>query len=146
MKKLTVGIATLILATSASVYAVTQQTTATDHNRLNSILNDNGFTHVTEIEWESSDRIEIEGFTDDGWFVEQRFSSNNEIERDEREKLVTPAWGLEPAQVQNILERGIAEGMVRFDELEVNSRGQIELEGYNNNGREIEIKLMLSEL
>ena len=59
--------------------------------------------------------------------------------------MISP-WGMEASQVQQAIDRGVAEGMVRFDELEVNSRGQIELDGYNANGREIELKFMLSDL
>lgn len=136
-----------LLATSGLVLAQQGERSATqDVERVLEHISGYSFTHVVEIEWESRDQIDIEGFLDDGWFAEVRFSASGEPVREERERLITGAWGLTPQQVETVLNRGIEAGMVRFDELDVSSRGYVELEGYNDRGREIEINLSLSDL
>jgi len=148
MKKLLLTVVTAsVLATSTGV-ALAQQNSNTQDSMDKSMqfIESYEFSHIREAEWEDYSRIDVEGFLKDGWFAEVRFDSEGNVVREERERLITGSWGLTPSQFKQLLNRGTKAGMVRFDEFEVNDRGEIELEGYNQNDQDIEIKLMLNDL
>ncbi|MDR5900082.1 PepSY domain-containing protein [Halomonas vilamensis] len=101
-----------------------------------------GFTHFEEIETKSRGRIEVEGWLDDEWFAETRFSlESGETLREKRERLITGAWGMSADEVRQAFEVAKTEGMTKFEEIEIDESGMIEIEGRDGDGQELEISL-----
>lgn len=105
-----------------------------------------GFTHYLEIEAKDSDRVEIEGWLDDEWKAEVRLSlDSGDPLKEERKRLVSGAWGMTEADVRLAMETAVAEGMVEFEEMEIDQSGLIEVEGRDSDGRELEVTTRLGE-
>ncbi|RUO32925.1 hypothetical protein [Aliidiomarina soli] len=119
---------------------------ADDHGKVNDWLDDYGFSHVTEVEWKSGDRVEVEGFARDGMHSEVVFNADGDVHQEEHERYSRDAWGLDLSQLQKAMDKGKEGGIHRFDEIAVSSNGEVEVEGYDQDGSEVEIKLQLDEL
>ena len=52
-----------------------------------------------------------------------------------------PDWSLTGDQLRQALSLAQARGMQRFDELEVDSNGHVEIEGYDANQRDLDLDL-----
>lgn len=140
---------TLIAISVASGLAVAAPAMADhhgDHGKVHEWLDSYGFSHVTEVEWKSNGRVEAEGFARDGMLSEVVFNSNGEVDSEEHERYARDAWGLDLSQLQNAMEQGKEGGIKRFDEIDVSSRGTVEVDGYDDNDREIELALQLNDL
>ncbi|RCV88389.1 PepSY domain-containing protein [Billgrantia montanilacus] len=100
-----------------------------------------GFQHFQEIEVKGRDSVEIEGWLDDEWQAEVRLSlETGESLEEERKRREGGAWGMSEADVKLAMELAVAEGMVEFEEIEVDRDGRIEVEGRDSDGRELEVK------
>nr|WP_163503783.1 PepSY domain-containing protein [Halomonas socia] len=112
-------------------------------DRLDDMLaaaNDYGITHFEEIEAKSRDSVEIEGWIDDEWYVDVRISLNDgETLQEERERRVSGAWGMSEEDVRSVFEIAASEGMVEFEEIQIDKQGMIEIEGDDERGRELEV-------
>lgn len=112
-------------------------------DRLDEILaaaDDYGITHFEEIEAKGGDSVEIEGWIDDEWYVDVRFSlSDGETLQEERERRVSGAWGMSEEDVRSVFAIAASEGMVEFEEIQIDKQGMIEIEGDDERGREIEV-------
>lgn len=107
-----------------------------------SVANEYGFTHFEEIEVRSRDSVEIEGWVDDEWKAEARLSlSNGEALREERERRISGAWGMSEEDVRGAFAVAASEGMVEFEEITINERGTIDIEGRDERNRELEVSL-----
>ncbi|MGM1054060.1 MAG: PepSY domain-containing protein [Pseudomonadota bacterium] len=105
-----------------------------------------GFTHYLEIEAKDRDRVEIEGWLDDEWKAEVHLSlDSGDPLKEERKRLVSGAWGMTEADVRLAMETAMAEGMVEFEEMEIDQSGLIEVEGRDGDGRELEVTTRLGE-
>ncbi len=103
-----------------------------------------GFTHYEEIEIKSSGRADVEGWLDDEWYADIEFSiDSGETLKEERKRLITGAWGMSEEDVRQALAVAHAEGMSEFEEINIDKHGMIEIEGRDQNGRELEVKLRL---
>lgn len=101
-----------------------------------------GFTHFEEIEIKSRGRVGIEGWLEDEWYVDAEFSiDSGETLKEERKQLITGAWGMSEEDIRQAFAVAQAEGMAEFEEIDIDKRGMIEIEGRDQNGRELEIKL-----
>lgn len=138
-KLLTTGIAAGLLFSAHAVLA-------DDHDKLHGWLDDYGFTHVTEVDWKSNDRVEVEGFARDNMRSEVTFNADGRVHEEEHERYTRDAWGLDLSQLQAAIDAGKDSGIRRFDEIDVNSRGEVDVEGYDENGRDVEIRLQLDDL
>lgn len=123
-----------------------QTAMAGDHDKLKDWLDDYGFSHVTDVDWKSNDRVEVEGFARDNMRSEVTFDSEGRVHEEEHERYSREAWGLNLDQLQAAMEAGKEAGIRRFDEIDVSSRGSVDVEGYDDNGREVEIRLQLRDL
>lgn len=112
--------------------------------RLDEVLaqaGDFGFQTYEEIEVKRSDRVEVEGWLDDEWQAEVSFDlASGESLKEERKKRDGGAWGLSEAEVRDAMALAVAEGLVEFEELQVDRDGRVDIEGYDADGRELEVK------
>ncbi|CDG51114.1 MULTISPECIES: PepSY domain-containing protein [Halomonadaceae] len=101
-----------------------------------------GYQHYKELEAKSSDSVEIEGWMDDEWFAEARLSiESGDSLKENRERLITGAWGMSEEEVRQAFEVAAGEGMVSFEEIKIDEKGMIEIEGENDQGQELEVKV-----
>lgn len=116
---------------------------ATDE--LSSLLdsaNQHGFTHFEEISLDDSRHLELEGWREDGWQLEVDMAlEDGSLIREQRRKSETPDWGLTRDEVDQALASAREEGLQRFEQLDVDMGGTIEIEGYDAQNREIELYL-----
>jgi len=106
-----------------------------------------GFQTYEEIEVKRRDRVEVEGWLDDEWQAEVRFDlASGESLKEERNKRDGGAWGLSEAEVRDAMAVAVAEGLAEFEELQVDRDGRVEIEGYDADGRELEVKSRGGEL
>ncbi|QHD48427.1 PepSY domain-containing protein [Vreelandella aquamarina] len=140
-KMLLIPTSALLLAASAgSAQADTQPL-----DRIDDILtyaNDYGFSHIEEINVDDRGRVEVEGWLDDEWYADVDFSiDNGESLQEERKRLITGAWGMSEEDVRQALDAARQEGMTEFESIDIDKSGIIEVEGREQNGRELELSL-----
>ncbi|RAJ98444.1 PepSY domain-containing protein [Aliidiomarina maris] len=104
-----------------------------------------GFTHIEKIEYEGRGRIEVDGWGEDGWYLEVEFDGNDVLE-EKRQRTVVQPWGLTFEQVNQILALAQEEGFARVDEIEIEQDGRIEVEGRDANDRKVEINIRVQSL
>ncbi|MFY0991178.1 PepSY domain-containing protein [Halomonas sp. C05BenzN] len=99
-----------------------------------------GFTHYLEIEAKERGQVEIEGWLDDEWQAEVRLSlESGELFKESRKRKDDSPWGMSEAEVRLAMEVAVAEGMVEFEEVEIKRDDLIEIEGRDEDGRELEV-------
>lgn len=116
------------------------------HQDIGKLLNDYGFSHVVEVEWDSDGSIEAEGFSDEQTLAEVSWDKDGKVSDEEKERGRSRAWGLNQDQLKAVMERGKEEGITRFDEIDINQRGRVEVQGYDDNDEEIEFSFSADEL
>nr|WP_298059879.1 PepSY domain-containing protein [uncultured Halomonas sp.] len=138
----------LLIPTSALLLAAAAGTAQADSlpmDRINDVLthaNDYGFSHYEEISIKSRGRAEVEGWLSDEWYAEVEFSlDGGETLQEKRERLITGAWGMSEDDIRQALDVARQEGMVEFEDIDIDESGMIEVEGRDENGRELEISL-----
>ncbi len=106
-----------------------------------------GFQAFEEIEAKRDDRFEVDGWLDDEWRAEVRFSlESGESLKEERKRREGGAWGMSEAEVREAMALAVAEGLAEFEEIQVDRDGRIEVEGRDGEGRELEVKSSGGEL
>ncbi|MGO3698925.1 MULTISPECIES: PepSY domain-containing protein [Halomonas] len=142
MQKMLLIPASALLLTAAASSA---QADALSMDRVDEVLVpavDYGFTHYEEISIKSRGRAEVEGWLDDEWYADVEFSlDNGETLKEERKRLITGAWGMSEEDVRQALEAARKEGMSEFEDIDIDKGGIIDIEGRDENGRELEISL-----
>lgn len=140
-KMLLIPASALLLTTAAG----SAQADALSMDRVDEVLVpavDYGFTHYEEISIKSRGRAEVEGWLDDEWYADVEFSlDNGETLKEERKRLITGAWGMSEEDVRQALEVARKEGMSEFEDIDIDKGGVIDIEGRDENGRELEISL-----
>ncbi|MCA1772107.1 MAG: PepSY domain-containing protein [Halomonas sp.] len=138
----------LIIPTSALLLVAAAGTAQADSlamDRIDDVLthaNDYGFTHFEEVSIKSRGRAEVEGWLDDEWYADVDFSlDDGETLEEKRERLITGAWGMSEDDIRGALDVASQEGMVEFEDIDIDESGMIEIEGRDENDREIEISL-----
>lgn len=138
----------LLIPTSALLFTAAAGSAQADSlpmDRIDDILThaaEYGFTHYEEISVKSRGRAEVEGWLDDEWYADIEFSlDNGETLQEERKRLVSGAWGMNDEDVRQALEVARQEGMSEFEDIDINKSGIIDIEGRDENGRELEISL-----
>ena len=66
---------------------------------------------------------------------------NGETLQEKRERLITGAWGMSEADIRQALDVASQEGMVEFEDLDIDKSGIIDIEGRGEDGRELEISV-----
>ncbi|MGP9832341.1 hypothetical protein [Marinobacter sp. NSM] len=102
---------------------------------------DYGIVEFRSIEFDDDywGETEIEGWLEDGWYVEVEIDSNGNIDREKRTRSERESYGLSADAVVNYLDAASREGMVWFEDFDVNSRGFIDIEGEDDRGQDLDI-------
>ncbi|MGP9634891.1 PepSY domain-containing protein [Halomonas sp. AOP43-A1-21] len=138
----------LLIPTSALLFAAAAGSAQADSlpmDRIDDVLthaSEYGFSHYEEISIKSRGRAEVEGWLDDEWYADIEFSlDNGETLQEKRERLITGAWGMSEDDIRQALEVAAQEGMVEFEDLDIDKSGIIDIEGRDESGRELEISV-----
>ncbi|MBY6033240.1 hypothetical protein KUV59_08680 [Marinobacter daepoensis] len=112
-----------------------------DAERMLKAGTDYGITHFQSIEFDDdrADDIEIEGWMGKDWFVELDLNGSGDIDREQRRKPKGEVYGLSADDVRDYLDAAQQQGIQTFEELKVKRSGQIQVEGDDENGRELEV-------
>jgi hypothetical protein len=106
-----------------------------------------GFQSFEEIEARRDGRFDVEGWLDDEWYAEVRFSlERGESLREERKRREGGAWGMSDDEVREAMTLAVAEGLAEFEEIQVDRDGRVEIDGWSGDGRELEVKSRGGEL
>ncbi|HLV76951.1 MAG TPA: hypothetical protein VKY53_03360 [Marinobacter sp.] len=106
---------------------------------------DYNMTHFRSIEVDDDRDMEIEGWLDDGMYVELDLDHNATIEKEKRRKHDGEIWGLSADDVRAYLEAAHNNGMATIDELEVKANGHVEVEGEDQNGQDLDIRFRVGD-
>ena len=138
----------LLIPTSALLLAAAAGSAQADSlpmDRIDDVLthaSDYGFTHYEEISIKSRGRVEVEGWLDEEWYADVDFSlDNGETLKEKRERLISGAWGMSEDDIRQALDVASQEGMIEFEDLDIDQSGIIDIEGRDENGRELEISV-----
>ena len=138
----------LLIPTSALLLAAAAGSAQADSlpmDRIDDVLthaNDYGFTHYEELSIKGRGRAEVEGWLDDEWYADVDFSMDNgDTLQEERKRLITGAWGMSEDDVRQALNAASQEGMTEFESIDIDKSGIIDVEGREQNGRELELSL-----
>jgi len=143
---------TLLIAMTAATALVSStllaQTAASGASNTDALLkhaDDYGFTHYIDIEIDGN-RIEVDGYLADGWHAEAEFSATGSVLKEEKERKIVQPWGLSMDQLKSVISAAQAAGVTVVEEIDVNENGRIEVEGDDDNGRDIEHVMLYDEL
>lgn len=139
----------LLVPTSALLLAAAAGSVQADNSlpldRIDDVLthaNGYGFSHYEEIGFKSRGRVEVEGWLDNEWYADVDFSlDDGETLEEKRERLITGAWGMSEDDIRQALAVAGQEGMVNVEEIEIDESGMIDIEGRDENDRELEISV-----
>jgi|SRR5690554_569219 len=141
MKRLSLLVAPLALADFSSGALADTPISLDELNGLLDTADEYGFSHYEEISIDDS-RLELEGWRDDGTRLEVdlEVSDGSVVEERERDDEV-PDWSLTGDEVRQALEAAQQEGLATFDDLDADKDGHVDVEGEDENGEELEIRL-----
>lgn len=138
----------VVLMSAAGLVQAADDRLATE--RLDKVLTqatDFGFQTFEEIEAKRDGRFEVEGWLDDEWQAEVTFDlASGESLKEERRRRDSGAWGLSEAEVRDAMAVAVAEGLAEFEEIQADRDGRVEIEGYDADGRELEVKSLDGEV
>ncbi|MBK1850467.1 hypothetical protein FE845_03890 [Marinobacter sp. 1-4A] len=136
-------IATALTASLVTAPLAFASGTVDDAKRAIQIGSDYGISHFHSIELEDDrdddGRMEIEGWVDGQWYVELDIDSDGTIQKEERRKRNDGPWGLTAADVEKYIDASAKQGINRIEDIKINAKGEIEVEGDNAEGQELEI-------
>ncbi|KAE8438445.1 PepSY domain-containing protein [Vreelandella piezotolerans] len=147
MKKMLLIPASALLLTSAasSVQADSKPLGLIDD--IFTYTSDYGFTHYKEVSIKSRGRAEVEGWLDGEWFADVEFSlENGDTLKEDRKRLITGPWGMSEEDIRQAFNVANQEGMIEFEEIEISTSGIIDIEGRDQNGRDMELKMQQGSL
>jgi len=100
-----------------------------------------GDQHYREIKVKDRDSVEVGGWLDDQWQATVRLVlASGDARVDELTRSEPGVRGMSKADMRLAMEAAVVEGMVEFAELQVERDGRIEVDGYDADGRELEVK------
>lgn len=143
MKKL---ITTALLSTLAISPLAMASGTFDEAEKALTAGSDYGITHFRSVELDDDNEMEVEGWIEDGWYVEIDFDRNGNIEKEKRQKRGGQPWGISADDLRGYLDVARENGMTMLDEIEVTSDGYVEVEGDEDRGRELEIDFRIGDL
>ncbi|MGO1749156.1 MAG: hypothetical protein ACTHZR_02645 [Marinobacter sp.] len=137
-------IATALAAGLAAAPLAQASGTIDDAKRAVQIGSDYGITHFHSIELEDDRNddgsMEIEGWLDSEWYVEIDVNNDGSIRKEERRKRTDGPWGLSSADTLDYIDASVNQGMSRIEEIQADANGDIEVEGDNADGQELEVE------
>lgn len=112
-----------------------------DAERVLQAASEYGITEFRSIEFDDDDHdpIEVEGWVDSAWSVELDMSADGTIGREQRRQSKGEPFGLTADEVRSYLQAAREQGMHVVEDFSVNSRGDVEVEGEDQNGRDLEV-------
>ncbi len=138
----------LIIPTSALLFAAAVGSAQADSlpiDRIDDVLGHAsayGITQYEEISIDGRGRAEVEGWLDDEWYADVEFSiDSGETLQEQRERLITGAWGMSEDDIRQALQVAQQEGMTEFEDIDIDKNGIIDIEGRDESGRELEISV-----
>ncbi len=143
MKKL---ITTALLSTLAISPLAMASGTLDEAEKAIAAGSDYGITHFRSVELDDDNEMEVEGWIEDGWYVEIDFDRNGNIEKEKRQKRGGQPWGISADDLRGYLDVARDNGMTMLEEIDVKSDGYVEVEGDDEGGRELEIEFRLGEM
>ncbi|WP_417513098.1 hypothetical protein [Marinobacter sp.] len=136
-------IATALAASLVAAPQAFASGTIDDAKRAIQIGSDYGISHFHSIELEDDRNddgsMEIEGWVDKDWYVEIDVNNDGSIRKEQRRKRADGPWGLSATQAADYIDASVQQGMSRIEEIKINTKGDIEVEGDNADGQELEI-------
>lgn len=101
-------------------------------DRILTAASEYGISHFNELETEEVGMTEVEGWLDEEWYVEVAISDSGEIGREKRQKRIDGTWGMSGDQVRQYAKAAFSEGLTRIEEISVDTRGHVEVQGYGS--------------
>jgi hypothetical protein len=98
-----------------------------------------GIVQYQEVEFDDDGSAEVEGWLDAEWYAEVEISANGEVIQEERKRRDGGPMGMTLSDVQSLIDSAKSQGITLIEEISVDESGQIELEGENAQGRDIEL-------
>ncbi|MBZ2190058.1 PepSY domain-containing protein [Alcanivorax sp. JB21] len=102
---------------------------------------DYGFSHYTDIDVKDGGAINVEGWLSDDWRGKVDFAADGTPVREERNQKDKGPDGISSDQLHAALGTAINEGMRRIEKVDVDNRNIIEIEGKDEAGQELEIRI-----
>ncbi|MHA3027029.1 hypothetical protein [Chromohalobacter israelensis] len=103
---------------------------------------EHGVTHYDDVAIDDGNRLEVEGWRDDGWQLDlDMLIRDGSLVHEKRHKDTTPDWSLNGEELRQALDNARDAGMQRFAELDVDEQGHVDIEGYDAQNEEIDIRL-----
>ena len=129
--------ASITLLSALAIAPMAQAADSTgDIDRIVTAASEHGITHFNELEFEDDEMTEVEGWMDGEWYTEIKMTQSGEVIREKREKRIDGVWGMSADQVRDYAEAAFGEGMTRIEEIEVDEKGHVEVEGDGENGKD----------
>ena len=101
-----------------------------------------GFSHYAELDLDDDKRLELEGWRDDGWELEVDMRvEDGTLLHEAQARSQIPDWSLTGDQLRQALANAHRNGLQRFSTLDVDGVDDIEVEGLDGDGRELELTL-----
>lgn len=145
MKRLSLLIAPFALAGLSSTALADTPISLDELNGLLDTADEHGFSHYDEISIDDS-RLELEGWRDDGTRLEVDLDiSDGSVAKERERDDDIPDWSLTGDEVRQALEAAQQEGLATFSDLEADKDGHIDVEGEDEDGQELEIRLSSSD-
>lgn len=120
------------------------------HSELEALLtqaDQYGFSHYEEVSVDDASRLELEGWRDDGWQLDvDMLIEDGSLVHEEQRKGQIPDWSLTADELRQALANAREAGLQRFEQLDVDEEGHLEIEGYNAQNREMELRMNRSDL
>lgn len=125
--------------------------TLLSHGELESLLDEAdsyGFVRYEKLEVDSDDgELELEGWRSDGWELDISMRlEDGMLMRESQRRSTLPDWSLTAVELESALNAARERGLERFAELEVDSDGHIEIEGYDAQDAELDLDIHRDEL
>lgn len=145
MKRLSLLIAPVALVGLSSTALADTPISLDELNGLLDTADEYGFSHYEEISVDDS-RLELEGWREDGTRLEVDLQiSDGSVSQEQERDSQVPDWSLTGDDVRQALEAAQQEGLQTFSELDVDDDGHVDIDGYDDQNREIEIRLSSSD-
>lgn len=143
IKPLSLSLAVLVLTGAMATTAMADGAASRgDIDRLLHSADEYGFSHFDSFSIDDDRLFEIEGWRNDGWHLDVDMEINgSSILREEQRKSEIPGWSLSAEDIARALDSAQQAGIEQIAAMDVDALGYIEIEGYDDRLRELEVRL-----
>lgn len=140
-KTLTLGLATLTL-TGAMAAMADGGASRAEINEMLQKSEEYGITSFDDFSVDDGNEFEVEGWKADGTRLDIDLSmTDGSVLREQQRQSEVPVWSLSGADVAKALDAAQKAGIEHIAGLDVDRMGSIEVEGYDNQFQEIELRM-----